>query len=147
MRSIFNAAVDNSLIAKSPVGITLKAGGTPTPEKSTLDKEECERVLAEVKNPRAHIFALIGLRTGMRRGEIVALHWADVDFEHHIIHVCHNAVMPDGQPTEITELKIPAALERGRRDISDFSRSFPALFPQFTANHRKIAKVVREHFG
>ena len=38
MRSIFNAAVDNNLIAKSPVGITLKAGGTPTPKKSTLDK-------------------------------------------------------------------------------------------------------------
>ena len=114
MRSIFNAAVDNNLIAKSPVGITLKAGGTPTPKKSTLDKEECERVLAEVKNPRAHIFALIGLRTGMRRGEIVALHWADVDFEHHIIHVCHNAVMPDGQPTIITDdLKTTA----GERDI------------------------------
>ena len=50
----------------------------------------------------------------MRRGEIVALHWADVDFEHHIIHVCHNAVMPDGQPTIITDdLKTTA----GERDI------------------------------
>lgn len=114
LRNIFDAAVDNKLIAQSPVSITLKAGGTPTPEKPALDKEECERVLAEVKNPRAHIFALIGLRTGMRRGEIVALHWKDVDFEHHIIHVCHNAEMQDGQPTEITDLLKSAA---GKRDI------------------------------
>ena len=142
MRSIFNAAVDNNLIAKSPVGITLKAGGTPTPKKSTLDKEECERVLAEVKNPRAHIFALIGLRTGMRRGEIVALHWADVDFEHHIIHVCHNAVMPDGQPTIITDdLKTTA----GERDIG-----MPADLENALLDWRKKSRskyVVSMHNG
>ena len=138
MRSIFNAAVDNNLIAKSPVGITLKAGGTPTPKKSTLDKEECERVLAEVKNPRAHIFALIGLRTGMRRGEIVALHWADVDFEHHIIHVCHNAVMPDGQPTtsRTTSKPQPENVTLGcpppSKEDGGMPQIFPAVFPHFS---------------
>ena len=147
MRSIFNAAVDNNLIAKSPVGITLKAGGTPTPKKSTLDKEECERVLAEVKNPRAHIFALIGLRTGMRRGEIVALHWADVDFEHHIIHVCHNAVMPDGQPTIITDdLKTTA----GERDIgmpADLEAELLEWRKHSSGKLVKIAKAIQSQLG
>lgn len=114
LRNIFNAAVDNNLIAKSPVGSTIKSEGTTTPEKIALSAAECDHILASVTNPRARTFAFIGLRTGMRRGEIVALQWADIDFEHHVIHVCHNAVMPDGQPTIITDdLKTTA----GERDI------------------------------
>ena len=56
MRSIFNAAQENGLVAKSPVSVMLKPGGKRTPEKETLTPQESQLLLERVKNPRARTF-------------------------------------------------------------------------------------------
>ena len=93
LRSIFKAAQENGLVAKSPVSSMLKAGGKKTPEKIALTVAESQLLLDRVSNPRARTFLLIALHTGMRRGEIAGLRWDDVDFKKKVIHVRHNAVM------------------------------------------------------
>ena len=81
LRSIFKAAQENGLVAKSPVSSMLKAGGKKTPEKVALTTAESQLLLDRVSNPRARTFLLIALHTGMRRGEIAGLRWDDVDFK------------------------------------------------------------------
>ena len=81
LRSIFKAAQENGLVAKSPVSSMLKAGGKKTPEKIALTVAESQLLLDRVSNPRARTFLLIALHTGMRRGEIAGLRWDDVDFK------------------------------------------------------------------
>ena len=73
LRSIFNAAQENGLVAKSPVSNMLKPGEKRTPEKETLTPQESQFLLDRVVNPRARTFLPIALHTGMHRGEIIGL--------------------------------------------------------------------------
>jgi len=109
MRSIFNAAHENGLIARSPVSSMLKPTGKTTQEKVTLTAKESQILLDKVKNTRARTFLLIALHTGMRRGEILGLQWGDIDFKEGVIHVQHNAVIGEKTTTVSEDLKTRAA--------------------------------------
>ena len=113
LRSIFKAAQENGLVAKSPVSSMLKPSGKKTSEKVALTPQESDLLLQRVKNDRAYTFLLIALQTGMRRGEIVGLQWSDIDFEKRMICVRHNAVLGRYETTVSELLKTKA----GRRDI------------------------------
>lgn len=109
LRSIFNVAIENGLVAKSPDSTTLKPTDKATQEKETLAADEREVLLDRVKNIRARTFLLIGLHTGMRRGEILGLQWKDIDFKAKVIHVRHNAVVKEGETKVSEEMKTKAA--------------------------------------
>lgn len=113
LRSIFTVAMENGLIAKSPVSSMLKAGGKRTEEKVALTPEESRLLLERVRDIRARTFLLIALHTGMRRGEILGLMWDDIDFQEKVIHVRHNAIIKENATTISDDLKTKA----GRRDI------------------------------
>lgn len=113
LRSIFKAAQENGLVAKSPVSSMLKPGGRKTAEKVALVPQETRLLVERVQNPRAHTFLLIALHTGMRRGEILGLMWEDIDFNQRIVHVRHNAILGKGETSIHDTLKTDA----GRRDI------------------------------
>ena len=113
LRSIFKVAEENGLVAKSPVSSMLKAGGKKTSEKAALTPQESRTLLERVKNRRAKTFLLTALHTGMRRGEIVALKWEDIDFQNKVIHVRHNAVMGRYKTTISDEMKTKAS----KRDV------------------------------
>ena len=80
LRSIFTMAMENGLVAKSPVSSMLKAGGKRTEEKTALTPEESRLLLKRGTDIRARTFLLIALHTGMRRKEIIGLMWEDIDF-------------------------------------------------------------------
>lgn len=113
LRSIFTVAMENGLVAKSPVSSMLKPSGKRTEEKMALTPEESALLLDRVKDIRARTFLLIALHTGMRRGEIIGLLWEDIDFEKKVIHVRHNAIIKEKATTITNDLKTKA----GKRDI------------------------------
>ena len=113
LRSIFKVAQENGLVVRSPVSSMLKPGGKKTQEKTALTPQESEKLLARVRDRRAGTFLMIALNTGLRRGEILALKWDDVDFEKKIIRVRRNAVLLRSGTTISDELKTNA----GRRDV------------------------------
>lgn len=92
LRAIFDSAVDNNLIVKSPVPLTLKAGGQAAQKRESLSREHERLLLETLKGSGAYSFTLIALKTGMRRGEICGLKWDCVDFQNGIIHVRRNLV-------------------------------------------------------
>lgn len=112
-RGIFTVAMENGLVAKSPVSSMLKAGGKRTEEKIALTPEESQFLLERVTDIRARTFLLIALHTGMRRGEIIGLMWDDIDFQEKIIHVRHNAIIKE----KATNISDDPKIKAGRRDI------------------------------
>lgn len=79
------------------------------------------RTCREWPDPQAGNFQLLQLYTGMRRGEVRNLRWADVDLERGFIHIRD----PKGGP-------------RGMRQISEASRAIrdAAKLPaDFRPNH------------
>jgi len=101
-------AIKWKLLAENPAD----GASPPTPERketNILDGVGMARLLEAAHGTRLHIPILIATTTGMRRGEILALRWKDLNFETGIIKVRRSL----GQTKEglfIKEPKHPAAI-------------------------------------
>ena len=100
LREIFDTAVDNNLIAKSPVPVKTKAKGIPAEEKEPLTKEQEDRLLLALKGSRAHLLVWFLAATGLRRGEALGLMWDSIDIKDvnkATVHVKRNLVFVSGK--------------------------------------------------
>ena len=113
LRGIFDAAVSNGLLVKSPVSKEDKAMGPEAREEEALTDEQAKALLDAVAGTRAYLFCLLALTTGMRRGEILGLMWEDVDLDTGTITVTHNKVFSgDKGDAPVTELLKSEAAHR-----------------------------------
>ena len=84
LRVIFNHAVEDGLVDKNPAAKLGKMTKTDRPkhEAAAMSKDESDRLLAAVQqlSPDYYGLFLIALRGGLRRGELVALQWGDIQF-------------------------------------------------------------------
>ena len=96
LSAALNKAVELDLMRRNPA----KQASLPRvdkPEPEVLDANEAQRLLHEVKGRNIYVPVFLALTTGMRRGEVIALHWSDVDFENACIRVRHSAVQLKGK--------------------------------------------------
>ena len=56
-------------------------------EIQPLSMEQSQQLLAAAKGHNLEALFVLALTTGMRRGEILALKWQDIDFPHNTLHV------------------------------------------------------------
>ena len=91
-------AVQRRRLPRNPVALTQP----PVPDRSrrklgwTLD--EARSFLASVADDRLYAAFHLCLVTGMRRGEILALRWADVDLENRELEVVQQLTLERGRP-------------------------------------------------
>ncbi|MDP9054829.1 MAG: site-specific integrase, partial [Acidobacteriota bacterium] len=52
-----------------------------------VEKDGVKKLLERAQQTRLYPFIMLGLATGARRGELLALQWADIDFETGIMNV------------------------------------------------------------
>ena len=115
LKQIFSAAADADVIPKDP-SLKLRAGGRPKAPKQALTEAQQAQLLAAVRGLKVEPFVMLGLYTGMRRGEICGLRWSCVhlDGPAPYIEVRRACRWPDHIHPEVTDdLKSPAAF----RDI------------------------------
>src|SRR6266516_3453926 len=53
----------------------------PRKEKNVLTKQQAHTLLEEVRTHRLEALLTLAITTGMREGELLALHWQDITFE------------------------------------------------------------------
>lgn len=116
LKGIFDSAIDNNMIIKSPVAATLRTEGQKTEAREALTPEEAKELLSVLSRQpvegaqQCWLFCLLALKTGLRRGELCGLMWADIDLERAEIKVAHNCIWPGNTGVEInTDLKTSAA--------------------------------------
>jgi len=83
-------------------------------EGQILTVEQAKKLLEVARGSRLDALLLLTLTTGMRRGELVALHWSDVDLEKGTLQVRHTLVRVGGKGLVEGEPKSKA----GRRKIA-----------------------------
>lgn len=130
LKSIFNFALENQLISRSPVLPSLKPSGAPPQESVPLTPEECGRLLRVTQGryttPWLHTFVLLCLFTGLRAAEACGLCWDCVDFDRNMILV-RRQVVKSGKGCILTsELKTASS-----------SRDIPAP-PELMAHLREL---------
>jgi integrase len=86
---------------------------TQPQERQILTPEQAQKLLAAAKGHRLEAMLTLALATGMRRGELLALRWQDIDVQHKCLHVRHSANrLPGGY--RVTEPKTAS----GKRKIT-----------------------------
>lgn len=111
LRAIFQTAVDNGLIVRSPVTQSIAFSGTPAAEKVPLTLEQAQTLLSALRETNAFCFVFLALNTGLRRGELLGLMWEDIDLDAGELHVRHNAVF-DGARVQVSEALKTASARR-----------------------------------
>jgi len=114
-KCVFYSAERNQLINYNPSeGISAK-GGTPKKDKNALTDNQVKTLLDAIRGLRPYVFIMIGLYSGLRREEILALRWDCVflDAKTPYISVRRAWRSEHNRPVVDTTLKTPAA----RRDI------------------------------
>ena len=92
LKAMFNQAVSAGLLTKNPMKKVGLPKGESDPRKP-LDKRHIKTLLAYAADkPFLGRMIRLALHTGMRRGEMCALKWSDVDLENGIIHVSRTVV-------------------------------------------------------
>ena len=88
IRSALGRAVEQQLLARNPADAFKKR--LPKVERRkmmTLTAEQGARLLEAIKPKRVYWPVLIALATGMRRGEILALRWKNIDLDRGAVRV------------------------------------------------------------
>jgi integrase len=80
LHRVFGHAVKWAVIGNNPVAAAEPPGVQRT-EIEILAPDQIKAVLGALRGPPLYPVAVIGLATGMRRGEIAALRWGDVDLD------------------------------------------------------------------
>ena len=115
IKCVFYSAERSQLITDNPcVGISAK-GGKASKKKDALTDQQVAVLLDKVKELPPYLFIMIGLYSGLRREEILALRWDCVflDGATPYISVRRAWRSVNNRPVISTELKTPAA----KRDI------------------------------
>ena len=92
-----------------------------------LDGTETAALLQKLQGSRLHVPVFVAVTTGLRRGELLALRWADVDLESGSMTV-HQSLE---QTSDGLRFKSPKT-ERGRRQVA---------LPSFTMDVLRAHKV------
>lgn len=87
LKAMFEGAVENNIIYRNPVKkIVIKSENKKT-IKRTYNQEEVDRIVEFAKTHKHGASIIVLLKTGLRRGELLALKWSDIDFKSNVINL------------------------------------------------------------
>lgn len=97
---IFSTAVKKELLLKNPVTNATNPKDAEVKEHPFLDAEQCRELLRladDFTNPQLPRIIRTLLYTGMRSGELCALHWTEVNLENATLEVKYNLYRVGGE--------------------------------------------------
>lgn len=104
-------------------------------EAVPLSVEQARSLVKHVQGHRLEVLLAMAVVTGMRRGELLALHWSDIDFEHHRLLVLHSVDYIAGYGYVTGEPKTAS----GKRWVS-----FPSFLFDMLKQHQARQLVFRD---
>jgi integrase len=97
LKSALSRAVEQQVLARNPADAFRKR--LPKVERHemvTLTAEQAARLLDAIKHTRVYRPVLIALATGMRRGEVLAVRWRNIDLERATVRVVESLEQTKG---------------------------------------------------
>lgn len=111
LNGIFESAINNDLLLRSPMrGVIIPSGRLPD-EKRTYTREQADAIKAFAAGHPYGLDIILLLELGLRRGELLGLRWEDVDLQQRTItirrsvYLDHNQVCV-GTPKTRTSIRV-----------------------------------------
>ena len=116
-RSALERAVRDDLLRTNPA-IGCKLPPKKAKEMQVLDREELQKFLIQAQADGYYELFLLDLCTGLRRGELIALQWGDLNFETGVLTVNKQAytvngelqILPPKTKASVRKLVLPPAV-------------------------------------
>ena len=163
LHKALDRAVAWGMLAANPCD-RVEAPRVPKPRVRTLSVDEQAKLLLAAQSKALYGPILLALATGMRRGEVLALRWADIDFEHATLSVVESieestaGVGAGEAKTEHArrQVRVPETIveflkghkeeqEEERRNISTYEDR-GLVFPRSNGSPKRPSAVTRD-FG
>jgi integrase len=87
LRSALARAVEQQALARNPADALKRLPKVERKPPATLTVEQSQRLLAAIKHTTTYWPVMLALATGLRRGELLALRWRNVDLDRGTIRV------------------------------------------------------------
>lgn len=160
-RSALEKAVQDGLIRVNPA-IGCKLPPKKAREMQVLDRDELQRFLIQAQAEGYYELFLLDLATGLRRGELIALQWDDLDFETGVLNVNKQIYAVGGElqlsepktKTSIRKIVLPPSVVEVLREYRKTVNSrwmFPSPVKEDTpltpGAVRKRLQLILEHAG
>ena len=136
LRRVYNVAIEQGLIDRVPVKIDLPRRMRKAVVAYDAVEQEALLAAARTLGPRYVLMLLLGLDAGLRRGEMLALQWTDIDVTRARVVIRHNLVrgkvdVTKGRSEDELSLttRLAAALRAFRHDAGPF------VFTNSRGNH------------
>ncbi len=100
LRSAFNQALKENIIGRNPAAL-VDPPRIPDRQMQPLSPDEARDLLQAVAEERLEAVFTVALSLGLRRGEILGLKWADVDFDERTMSISRSLQRVDGKLTEV----------------------------------------------
>jgi len=114
LRTIFNMAVEDDILVRTPVPSKIQVGGAETEEAEPLTPEQQNQLLEAAKGTVMYPIVYVLMHTGLRRGEVTGLMWSDIDYQQEVIHVRRHVVTDNNGKPELVD---GAKTDAGVRDV------------------------------
>ncbi|HLI06628.1 MAG TPA: tyrosine-type recombinase/integrase [Ktedonobacteraceae bacterium] len=141
IHGVLHVALDNAVkwnILPRNVCDAVTPPRIPRKEQHVLTKQQAHTLLEEVKAHRLEALLTLAITTGMREGELLALHWQDINFEDRTLQVKRAVSYLKGYGYIESEPKTA----KGRRMIS-----LPAFVVEVLQRHRIQQQEQRREIG
>ena len=161
IRTALDRAVQDGLIRTNPA-TDCKLPPQNTKEMQLLSREEMQWFLMQAKEEEYYELFLLELATGLRRGEVLALQWDDLDFNTGALHIQRQVYRANGglvvsapkTKAALRTIVLPPALLGVLEEYRQHSNScwmFPSPAkedsPLDPATVRKRLQTILEHAG
>lgn len=129
LKNTFDYAIQNDLIVKTPF-VDIRKYGKEAAPKRAYDEDAYFKCIEFAKKHKYGIGPFIILKSGIRRGELCALRWTDIDFENRILTVRRAVTFKDGKmiltagKTKNAARQIPIDDE-----AAQYLRAYPRISP------------------
>ena len=114
IQAMLNYAVDNELLSSNPIA-RFKKLPQVKPPINFLNEVQQKVFLEQAETNRYYAFFYTALKTGMRRGELLALEWSDIDFKNNKIWVkrqIYRGVTQTTKTSKIRYVDMPESLKQ-----------------------------------
>jgi integrase len=130
-------AVERGRMPSNPVALTQPPRPDRTRKKLGWTLEEARQFLRTAAEHRLFAAFHLGLVTGLRRGEVLALRWVDVDLEQHQLEVVQQLSVERGRPV----------LKQLKTEYSDRVVTFGDVTAAVLKGHRALQQAEAEFVG